>query len=278
MTQLTATTARAHQDAIQANYDTRADQYANNSRMQGATSTKLISRLAGRADSWQRVLDIGSGTSGRSSVACKSYVALDLSVAALNVGRCTAPANYDINGTAAMLPFKPAAFDLVISNSTLHWVNVVGGKALFGFAIRQIKRVLRERGCAAISVSGAGTAHAFREAYRTVAMEYRRRLLLHRHLYRPDPIGSLSLDAVVRAFRTSGLRVAEASNEYEPVLFPTPYDYVRAVESYGYEIFTVAFDAERRADAWMQIAEHFASRTSSPYEHDQYVIYVVSEA
>ncbi|HEX9808943.1 MAG TPA: methyltransferase domain-containing protein [Alphaproteobacteria bacterium] len=123
-------------------------------------------RLAGRLDDLRRrfrlALDLGCHAGGLGAALAardgiEGVVQCDLSPAMAAAARAA-------NGLATCaadeeaLPFADAAFDLAVSNLSLHWVNDLPG------ALVQIRRVLAPDGLLLASLFGAGTLAELRAA------------------------------------------------------------------------------------------------------------------
>lgn len=113
-----------------------------------------------------RALDIGCGTGALLSVLAGRYphaslVGLDL---AFNMARQSAARLGDrallVNGDVERLPFQDGVFDLVVSASTLQWVDRLD------VCFQQCHRVLREGGLLCAAFFGGRTLWELRECYR----------------------------------------------------------------------------------------------------------------
>lgn len=119
-------------------------------------------RLADRLDDvnrrFARVLDLGGRAGGMaakllSRAGVEWVVTADLSEAMVRAA--PAPA---VAADEEALPFADGAFDLVVSNFSLHWVNDLPG------ALIQIRRVLRPDGLFLAAMAGGDTLHELRRA------------------------------------------------------------------------------------------------------------------
>ena len=135
---------------------------------------RVVERLLGlvaahAANEPAEVLDIGCGT-GRLLAALHGQYpqmrlcGLDL---AYNMTRCARERLGGeallVNGDAEQLPFRGSAFDLVVSSSTLQWLD---GLDLF---FRQCRRVMKENGLLCIAFFGGRTLRELRECYHDAA-------------------------------------------------------------------------------------------------------------
>ena len=128
------------------------------------------------------------------------------------------------------LDFTDGGFDLVISNSVLHWLNQPGLGLRVDAAFAQLGRVLRSGGLIALSVAGVGTGRRFNRAYRETMQELQ---LAELDKLIEDPIGCMQLHDVVDALLRNGLELLTAGMEYEPITFASAADYANAVRAYG---------------------------------------------
>jgi malonyl-CoA O-methyltransferase len=112
------------------------------------------------------VLDIGCGTGQLLSSLGRKYpnlrlYGLDL---AYNMTRCAAerlgPGATLVNGDAEHLPFRDGAFDLVVSTSTLQWIDNMDG------FFQQCHRVLQSNGLLCVAFFGGRTMRELQECYR----------------------------------------------------------------------------------------------------------------
>lgn len=124
-----------------------------------AVAERLLDRLDDTKHRFTRALDVG----GRGVVAPMlrarglHVVSMDLSpaMAALNgvAVNCLAVA-----GDEEFLPFKPASFDLIVANLSLHWVNDLPGVLI------QLRRALAPDGLFLASLPALGTLAELRTA------------------------------------------------------------------------------------------------------------------
>lgn len=115
---------------------------------------RLLDRLDDVNRDFARVLDLGgraAGLAGRRGVG--GIVSADLSEAMVRL----APSPRVVADEEA-LPFADAAFDLVVSNFALHWVNDLPG------ALIQVRRALKADGLFLAAMPGGETLHELRRS------------------------------------------------------------------------------------------------------------------
>lgn len=112
------------------------------------------------------VLDIGCGTGALSAALKGRYpralcCGLDL---AFNMVRLASAKNGNdclfVNGDAEQIPFQGNSFDLVVSASTLQWLDSLDG------CIEECRRVVKRDGLIALAFFGGTTLWELRESYR----------------------------------------------------------------------------------------------------------------
>lgn len=150
----------------------QADEYDRHATVQ----KRVVDRLMSLAQSHvfnvpAAILDIGCGTGQLlSSLACRypdsRLYGLDL---AYNMTRCSAERLGAeatlVNGDAVQLPFRDSVLDLVVSTSTLQWIDDLD---LF---FRQCHRILRPGGLLCIAFFGGRTMYELQECYREAALQ-----------------------------------------------------------------------------------------------------------
>lgn len=229
-------------------------------------------------------LDLGCGAGDllaavrdEGRLAGAGHVGVDLSPAMIRMARERhgAIARFEV-ADAADLPLDDASFDVVASNSALHWLNVPEEGCTPQPAFAEITRVLRGGGVAVFSISGAGTARRFRVAYAEV-YEQHPEWREPAGTFRADPIGSMPLADVVDQATVAGLHVVDAVTRYEPVIYDRPGQYADDVAAYGLGSYTAAFASAHSEAAWASIVAAFEALVGDgPYVHDQYMSYVLA--
>jgi SAM-dependent methyltransferase len=121
---------------------------------------RLVDRLADIRRRFPLALDLGchngavaAAIQGRGGI--ETLVQCDLSPA---MAMRAAPAGPALAADEEFLPFAAGAFDLVLSNLSLHWVNDLPGTLL------QIRRILRPDGLLLAAMLGGETLHELRAA------------------------------------------------------------------------------------------------------------------
>lgn len=94
----------------------------------------------------KKVLEVGAADGFRLAALAKGYkaacTALEPSAQAIAAGKKKYPAVTFVKGTAEALPFKDGAFDLVIINFVLHWLDRIDLLC----TVSELDRVLRDGG------------------------------------------------------------------------------------------------------------------------------------
>jgi malonyl-CoA O-methyltransferase len=135
---------------------------------------RVVNRLMSLVDSHVSgvpadILDIGCGTGQLLSTLDSQYpqsrlFGLDL---ALNMIRCAAdrlgPRATLVNADAEQLPFRDGAFDLVVSTSTLQWIENID------VFFQECQRVVRRDGLLCIAFFGGRTLQELQESFREAA-------------------------------------------------------------------------------------------------------------
>ena len=138
-----------------------SDSYDKLSLIQRQTADELFSKLQ-LSNSGQKILDIGIGTGYLTHRLKFQYPdlqihGLDLALGMLNKAKQRIPEAMLIQADAKDLPFKGRTFDTVISNLAYQWVSDLSQ------ALRQVKRVLKNRGRFYFTVFCENTLKELRE-------------------------------------------------------------------------------------------------------------------
>jgi SAM-dependent methyltransferase len=164
----------------------------------------LFERLPLRAD--DVVLDVAAGTghvSRRLAPRVRAVVALDATVAMLELGRGQAPANVIfVRGDAAALPFPADGFDVVVTRFAVHHFEDPA------IQIAEMRRVLRPGGRLAVAdliadPEAAGTQNRLER------------------LRDPSHARMLGLDELTRLVQTDDVEVRDVERPLEPWLAQT---------------------------------------------------------
>lgn len=148
-------------------FNRHADAYDRFASVQQRVVRRLMELLEAHITVAPRAaLDIGCGTGALSAALVARYpqtmcCGLDL---AFNMV-CQANAKNGevclfVNGDAESLPFRRASFDLVVSASTLQWLNSLDG------CIEECRRVVTKDGLIAMAFFGGSTLWELQESYR----------------------------------------------------------------------------------------------------------------
>lgn len=271
---------------VRQSYDSTADDYARRRRMQSGNLgvlDRLVLDEVG-VEKPRAILDLGCGAGhGTKRLldlfgASALVVGLDLSESLVRLSKEMEPTASAAVADAELLPIPRGVFDLVVSNSVLHWLNAPRLGQTPEAALDELHRVLRPGGLVAMSIAGVGTARKFQRSFAEVIHDYRRRGLVDEAVHRPDPIGSLSLHEAVELFERAHMRVRRAWLAYEPVEYDHPADYAADVAAYGFGPYTASVPAAERAGFFDAVTARFASdQGSGRYAHDQYMIYISAE-
>lgn len=128
-------------------------------------AARLADRLHDISRSFASVLDLGchTGETGRAVEEfgrAETVIRCDLSYEmARRAGDCAVVADEEF------LPFAPGAFDLAVSNLSLHWVNDLPG------ALLQLRRTLRPDGLFLAAMLGDGTLSELRDSLMQAEIE-----------------------------------------------------------------------------------------------------------
>lgn len=270
---------------VKESYESQASLYSKSVTMQLGNLRKLMDYLVNSDIILKqgKLLDVGCGTGIflneiQERLGRIEYYGIDLSYEMIKIGKKSGMSSNNLMvGDAEYLCFKKKAFDIVISNSVLHWLNVPEIGHTPKHALGEIFRVLKVNSPLAISVSGYGTAKRFQDSYRKVVKLYKNESNFNIYLFRSDPIGSMHLHELVKMLIDIGYEIKKAELNYEPVIYKCPADYVNDVKAYGYQMYLAAVPESRREEVWAMIRDNFIAMVGNrKYEHDQYIIYIIA--
>lgn len=280
--------SEAWRRSVVTSYDSGPPSYSAHRRMQDANYVRLMAHLtesAGASLRPAKVLDVGCGDGQLASLIIRDIklsdtklFGVDPAVELLRHGRQIGSQLTLAAGDARALPYRASSFELVVSNSVLHWLNVPEHGLTPFDGIQEVARVLSPHGIFGASIAAVETAVEFGRAYHHVAAAYRGQGVTLTDGYREDPVGGMTLPTVVEDLRRAGLVVLRAVMEYEPVVYPSAAAYVDDVRSYGLGAFTAAFPEPVRLQAFTDIERQFLDRSGvGEYLHQQYMLYVVAK-
>lgn len=164
--------ARIDRNRVGRSFHRQAAEYDRHASVQKRVVERLVSLVNDHADREPKtILDIGCGTghllsSLRAQFPQSRLFGLDL---AYNMVHCAsenlgADALF-VNADAEYLPFRNGAFDLLVSTSTLQWLENLDG------FFQQARRVMRANGLLCIAFFGGRTLCELRECYRDAVEE-----------------------------------------------------------------------------------------------------------
>lgn len=288
---------------LRTSYDSQAADYRIRTRMQGGNQRNLLRLLqdamattaplsqGAGLSAGQNWLDVGCGTGGlaeflstsENSLGRPSYRGVDLSPGMIKV--CKEQADkWGLSGQdfqqadAENLPFPAQSFDVIFSNSVLHWLHrrEVGQTPLA--ALREAERLLRPGGWLAVSMAAEGTARRFQAVFHNLAKRWKDQQGYAASLYRADPLGCVRLYEAVQWLQEAGFQVLSARAVYEPVLYEDAKGYADDVKAYGLGAYLSAWPLESWEELWQELGEAFVQEMGGgAYVHDQYMIYGVAK-
>jgi len=222
--------AQSYRNNVGRSFHRQAGEYDRHATVQ----KRVVDRLVALAQSHisgvpADILDIGCGTGqllsflGRKYPAARLY-GLDL---AYNMSRHAAErlgrGAMLVNGDAEQLPFREGAFDLVVSTSTLQWIDNMD--AFF----QQCHRVLRPDGYLCIAFFAGRTMWELQECYREAVLE--------RSGCSDSYLGRLhrfkEVTALQQALGRSAFGTVLLSSEIEMDYYPDVPDLLRSVKRIG---------------------------------------------
>jgi malonyl-CoA O-methyltransferase len=221
---------RINRDRVGRAFHQQAGEYDRHATVQKRVVDRLLALAQSRVSPAPAdVLDIGCGTGQLLSSLGIQYpnsrlYGLDL---AYNMTRCAAdrlgPGAALVNGDAEQLPFRAGAFDLVVSTSTVQWIEDLGG------FFRQCHRVLRPGGLLCVAFFAGRTMGELQECYRDAAGQrgagaevYLDRL----HRFREIPV-------VQEALGLSDFGSVRLSSGIEMDYYPDVPDLLRSIKRIG---------------------------------------------
>ncbi len=149
-----------------------AAEYDQNTPVQKRVAEELLVRVRERLNAPpEAVLDIGCGTGRLLDAVGRQYprsrlFGLDLAYNMTALAReRLQPRGLLVNGDAAAIPFADRSFDLVVSSSTLQWLDDLDG------FFQECQRVSREGGTVCVAFFGGSTLCELQECYRDALLQ-----------------------------------------------------------------------------------------------------------
>lgn len=142
-----------------------APAYDGRATVQRRVRERVLDLVGEAAPHARRALDVGAGTGAllahlERTRPALSAAAVDLAPGMCRAARAAAPRARVAAADAEALPFRAAAFDLVVSTSTLQWLPRLGP------ALAEARRVLVPGGTLCVALFGTRTLVELREAWR----------------------------------------------------------------------------------------------------------------
>lgn len=215
---------RVDKARVRAAFSRGAAAYDARAGVQAGVRTRVLALAAEAAPAAGRVLDVGCGT-GRlladlADLAAArpgpAGVGVDLAPGMCALARAAAPRALVAGADAEALPFRPGAFDLVVSTSTFQWLPRLEP------ALAECARVLAPRGRLVLALFGERTLHELTGAWRAAAGRAPDRT--HRFF---------TLGDVEAGLRAAGLRVLRAFEEEVVEHHPDARAVLRALKAIG---------------------------------------------
>lgn len=273
-------------DSLRRQYDEHSSEYMERRGLQQGMLENIWALLKHRVSnpSFSDVVDFGCGAGNLLELMDpnkQTYTGVDISAEQLekaqDLARRLSFAATLINSDITCVPLQDERFDLVLSNSVLHWLNRVGRSAVVK-AVREAYRLLRSRGIFAGSISGRGTGRRFLEAYHLTMERAAATGKLTGSGFCLDPLSSMALSDVVDILDGQNFCIQTALKRYEPTTFSSAAEYCEVVEAYGFEIFMRDVKPELKCDVWIDLERAFSEIAGQgEYKHDQYVVYFIAQ-
>lgn len=159
---------RVDKRRVRAAFSRQAHAYDGRAAVQRRVQDRVVALLDEAAPRARRVLDVGAGTGAllarlREARPGLRAAALDLAPGMAAAARARLGAAAVTAGDAEALPFRPGAFDLVVSTSTFQWLTRLEP------ALAEARRVLAPGGTLALALFGARTLRELKGAWREAA-------------------------------------------------------------------------------------------------------------
>lgn len=265
-----------NRDKVGRSFHQQAGEYDRHATVQKRVVDRLLSLAQRHVSSAPAdILDIGCGTGQLLSLLGRQYpdaclCGLDL---AYNMTRCAAERLGRraalVNGDAEQLPFRDRAFDLVVSTSTLQWMDDLDP------FFRQCHRVLRPGGLLCIAFFGGGTMRELHECYReAVSRDSRAEGYLDRlHRFK-------DLSVSEQALGRSDFGSVQLTSEIELDHYPDVHGLLRSIKRIG--AGSSAQEGRHGGLGWRRVLnetsrlyhEHYGTDGMIPVTYE--VIYVIA--
>ncbi len=153
---------------VRAAFSRSAAAYDGRASVQRRVRERVLALLAEAVPGARRALDVGAGTGALVARLAEerpglASAAVDLAPGMCAAARAAAPGALVAAADAEALPFREAAFDVVVSTSTFQWLPRLGP------ALAEARRVLAPGGALCLALFGARTLRELREAWRAAA-------------------------------------------------------------------------------------------------------------
>jgi malonyl-CoA O-methyltransferase len=215
---------------VKRTFHRHADAYDRFASVQQRVVRRLMDLLEAHVGVEPRTaLDIGCGTGALSGALKGRYpqaLCCGLDLAFNMVRQASAKNGKDclfVNGDAEQIPFRGSSFDLVISASTLQWLDSLDG------CLEECRRVVKKDGLIAMAFFGGTTLWELQESYREA---------LSRRASGDDPrIGRLhrfiGVEAVRRALDRLGAGQALVASDIEMDFHPDVWGLLTSIKGIG---------------------------------------------
>lgn len=160
---------RIDRNRVAQSFHRQAYEYERHATVQGRVTRQLLSMVYNHVqDAPSAILDVGCGTGRLLAELYETYPDTSLSgidIAENMVAHTSAKLGNKVNvvvGDAELIPFPDMAFDLVVSSSTLQWLDTLDN------FLDQAYRVLDDNGLLCCAFFGGITLHEVQQCYRDV--------------------------------------------------------------------------------------------------------------
>lgn len=152
-------------ERMRGNFSCHATDYDSYAFVQKRVVELLCSKLSPFDLSPGPMLDVGTGTGALAAAISarqesQQLVIMDIAHGMTRAAALRLPAAIACDGDAGLLPFKKAAFPVVVSSSVYQWVSSLPA------AFAEVSRVLKPGGLFALALFGEQTLHELRNSHR----------------------------------------------------------------------------------------------------------------